>query len=288
MATLKTIQKRINSVKSTGKITKAMKMVSASKLRRLQSSLLQIRPYAFHLEEILKRLSLKIETIEKYPLLMVRPVKTIEALVLTSDRGLCGSFNANTLKFAESTIKELKRDYPTVNVSVVGKKGVAYFKNLHTPMRKIWVELSGGISFAKSKERSKELVNDYLNGTFDELVIIYAEFKSALRQPIVKKTILPIRPPEIDSQTAMPFYLYEPSEEAIINGLLDKYILFSLYKILLESNTSEEAARMVAMENATKNANEMIDSLTLTYNKARQAAITKEMLDIIGGSEAIA
>lgn len=288
MATLREIKKRITSIKNTSKITRAMKMVAASKLRRLQDTIMQTRPYAEHMESVLASLTSRVvEERQRYPLLYLRPRKTIEFFVFTSDRGLCSAFNTNVLKEAEKQISQAREKHFEVSISVVGKRGAEYFRRMAEKTRKNWIGLSGRIDYGTASEIGQNLIDSYINESFDELVVIYTRFKSAMVQETASISLLPLEPPEEERGMKRREYLYEPSADEILDELLTRYIKTQVYRYLLESNTSEEAARMVAMENATNNANDMMDSLTLEYNKARQAAITKEMLDIIGGVEAL-
>ena len=287
MATLREIKRRINSIKNTSKITKAMKMVSASKLRRHQNRLLQTRPYATRIENVITHLSTATEK-EQFPLLQVRPRKVVEVLVITADRGLCGAFNANIIKETNQVINNLKEGSFEYTLSVIGKKAMDYFKRRNVPLRKEWIGLSGAITYDEAIIIAKDFIEDYINGIFDELLIVYTEFESALVQRIMKKILFPITHKDTSKVAQISEYTYEPSAEAIFHVILARHIYTQFFRILLESNTSEEAARMVAMENATKNAKDMIGNLTLQYNKVRQAVITKEMLDIIGGAEALA
>lgn len=288
MATLREIKRRINSIKNTSKITRAMKMVAASKLRRLQNQLLQTRPYATHIEKVITHLSAATEE-EQFHLLEVRPRKVVEVLVITADRGLCGAFNANIIKEVNRVINEFKEDNFEYSLSIIGKKARDHFKRRNISLRKEWTGISGAITYDEASIIAKDFIENYIRGTFDELLIVYNEFESALVQRITKKVLFPIiREEQGEAAQQAAEYTYEPSAEDIFKVILNRYIYTQFFRILLESNTSEEAARMVAMENATKNAGDMIDNLTLQYNKERQAVITKEMLDIIGGAEALA
>jgi F-type H+-transporting ATPase subunit gamma len=288
MATLREIKKRITSIKNTSKITKAMKMVAASKLRRLQQTILQTRPYAQHMESVLSSLASRVvEERQRYPLLNLRPRKIIEFLILTSDRGLCSAFNTNILKTAERQMREARQRHFELSISVVGKKGIDYFKRRGIDLRQSWMGISGRVYYSDASKIGQNLIDNYINESFDELVVIYTEFKSSMVQEVASISLLPLEPLEEEKGIKRREYIYEPSPDAILTELLSRYIKTQIYRFLLESNTSEEAARMVAMENATNNAHDMIDRLTLEYNKARQSAITKEMLDIIGGVEAL-
>jgi F-type H+-transporting ATPase subunit gamma len=287
MATLRDIKRRIKAVESTSKITKAMKMVAAAKFRRAQQRMFEMRPYADRMNTILAGLASGAPS-ESHPLLTVRPRKNIEVLVLTSDRGLCGAFNTNILKLASKYMKELQNDDFAVSVSAVGRKARDYYKRRNVDMRKVWTGISGKISYVNAQEIAAEIIENYTNETVDEVVLIYNEFKSAIAQKVVIARLLPMAPIQA-SEEALPVfnYVFEPSRGEIFSRLLPKNVEIQIFRALLESQASEEAARMAAMENATKAANEMIDSLTLQYNKARQASITKELMDIVGGVEAL-
>ena len=287
MATLRDIKKRITAVKSTKQITKAMKMVAASKLRRAQSRMLEMRPYADKMRAVISSLSGDGES--QHPLLTFRARKTVEIVVLTSDRGLCGAFNSNILKSAENLISERKKENFNISISVIGKKAADFFKRRGVTTRKSWTGLSGKISFSAAQEVASDLIENYLNASIDEVYLLYNEFKTVMSQNVTTAKLLPIAA-EKDSRgtgETSAYFIYEPSRREIFDELLPKNIEVQVFRAILESQASEEAARMTAMENATQNADEMISSLTLQYNKARQASITKELMDIVGGVEAL-
>lgn len=288
MPGLKEIRKRIASVKSTKQITKAMKMVSAAKFRKAQGRMFELRPYADKMRSVLSGLAKSVDT--GHPLLEVRPRRKVEILVLTGDRGLCGAFNANIMKASTKLIKEIQDDGAEVSISAIGKKGADLFKRRGVPLRGSWIGLSGRVTYSNAQEITKDIIENYINETFDEVILVYNEFRSALVQQVSIVKLLPLSPIEAakaeQADTGKDF-LYEPSEQAIFNILLPKNLEVQVFRALLESQASEEAARMTAMENATKAANDMISSLTLQFNKARQASITKELMDIVGGVEAL-
>ena len=287
MATLRDIKRRIKAVESTSKITKAMKMVSAAKFRKAQQRMLEMRPYAERMNGILSSLASGAEG-EIHPLLTVRPRRNIEVLVMTSDRGLCGAFNTNIMKAAVRHVDELKREGYEVTIDVVGRKARDYYKRRGIGMRKAWTGIAGKISYANAQEIAAEIIENYTNETTDEVVLIFNEFKSAIAQQVVITRLLPLAPIQAAEET-LPIYnfIYEPSKQEIFSRLVPKNVEIQIFRALLESQASEEAARMAAMENATRAANDMIDSLTLQFNKARQASITKELMDIVGGVEAM-
>lgn len=288
MATLRDIKRRIKAVQSTSKITKAMKMVAAAKFRKAQQRMFEMRPYADRMNTILSSLAGSAEG-ELHPLLAVRPRRNIQVLVMTSDRGLCGAFNTNILKAATRHIGELKKEGFEVDISIVGRKARDFYRRRGIEMTKIWTGISGKISYANAQEIAAEIIENYTNETIDEVVLIFNEFKSAIAQQVVVQRLLPLEPIKASEEEALPVYnfIYEPSKQEIFSRLVPKNVEIQIFRALLESQASEEAARMAAMENATRAANDMIDSLSLQYNKARQASITKELMDIVGGVEAL-
>jgi F-type H+-transporting ATPase subunit gamma len=287
MPTLRDIKRRIKAVQSTSKITKAMKMVAAAKFRRAQQRMFEMRPYAERMAAVLSSLSNGADS-EIHPLLAIRKIKNVEVFVVTSDRGLCGAFNTNILKAAAGHISRLKKEEFEVSVSSVGRKARDYYKRRNIQQRKAWTGISGKISYANAKEIAEQIIENYTNETVDEVILVYNEFKSAIAQKVVITRLLPLAPMEQTQESApVSNFSYEPSEQEIFRNLLPKNVEIQIFRALLESQASEEAARMAAMENATKAANDMINSLTLQYNKARQASITKELMDIVGGVEAL-
>jgi F-type H+-transporting ATPase subunit gamma len=290
MPTLRDIRKRLKAIQSTKKITAAMKMVAAAKMRKVQDRMMNFRPYSSRMQTVLSDLA-RVSERELHPLLALRPKKTVEVLVITSDKGLCGAFNTNILKAAYKHINQLKHDGLEVSVSVVGRKARDFFRRRNVPMRNAWVGLSGRISYANAQEIGSNLVEGYTGETFDEVTVIYNEFKSLISQKVTLMKMLPlgaIEGEEKGKEAEMKAdYLYEPSRAAIFERLLPKYIEIQVYRALLESSAAEEASRMAAMENATKNCSELIIKVTLLANKVRQAGITKDLMDIVGGVEAL-
>jgi F-type H+-transporting ATPase subunit gamma len=287
MATLKDINRRITAVKSTKQITKAMKMVAAAKLKKAQNRMIEMRPYADKMSAVLSSLAGSGE--ELHPLLVQRPRQTVEILVMTSDRGLCSAFNTNILKATETLIAEKKGENINVNLSVVGKKARDYFKRRNVEMRNAWTDLSGKLVYSDVQAIGKDLIDSYNEETVDEVYVVYNKFVTVMNQEATVSKIMPMEPPEESEEadeSSMSF-IYEPSQQEILNELLPKNVEVQIFRALLESQASEEAARMTAMENATQAADEMISTLTLQYNKARQASITAELMDIVGGVEAL-
>ncbi|MGD0283650.1 MAG: ATP synthase F1 subunit gamma [Dissulfurispiraceae bacterium] len=290
MAGLKEIRKRIGSVKSTKQITKAMKMVAAAKFRKAQTRIVELRPYADKMHAVLSGLARTVET--GHPLLEVRPRKKVEVMVLTSDKGLCGAFNTNIMKASIKLIKEIQSEGVEVSVSAIGKKGADLFRRRNQAVRRSWTGISGRISYMNAKEIAADIIENYTGELIDEVVLVYNEFKSALVQKVSVVRLLPLaavagHTEQPDLQEEALNFLYEPSQQAIFDNLLPKNLEIQVFRALLDSQASEEAARMTSMENATKAADDMISSLTLQYNKARQASITKELMDIVGGVEAL-
>ncbi len=287
MPSLKAIKKRIGTVKNTRQITKAMKMVSAAKLRRAQDNVVAARPYAKKLHEVMERLAATME-MDQHPL-MTRRENTEKALIIliTSDRGLCGGFNANISKAVERFIRENRGEYKEISLMTVGRKGYDFLKN----RQKVAKNYSGVIShptYQAAALIAQEVTEAFLNEEYDEVFLFYNAFRSVMSQDITCEKLLPIAPPvagvEVESG---PEYIYEPSKGELLGEILPKSIEVAIFKGMLESVASEHGARMTAMDSASKNATEMIGKLTLQYNRARQAAITKELMEIISGAESI-
>ncbi|NLI30841.1 MAG: ATP synthase F1 subunit gamma [Nitrospiraceae bacterium] len=290
MPGLKEIKRRISSVKSTKQITKAMKMVAAAKFRKAQARITELKPYAEKMSQVLSSLACTVE--EGHPLLQARPAKKVEILILTGDRGLCGAFNTNVMKAGFNLIRETQKAGKEVSVSAIGRKGADLLRRRKFTVRGRWVGLSGRATYADAQAIAKDIIENYMNETFDELHLVYTEFKSQAVQKVTVSQLLPLAPMEgsscpPDKADDKGEYLLEPSQQAIFDQLLPKNVEIQIFRAILDAQASEEAARMAAMENATKNADDMIKKLTLQYNKARQAAITKELMDIVGGVEAL-
>ena len=288
MASLQNLRRKIASVKNTQKITKAMKMVSSAKLKRAQNRILAARPYAIRLRQILERVSQRVSP-SVHPLFRQRPGEKIEILVVTSDRGLCGAFNANILRKALEALQEHKSRGVQVSVSVVGRKGIDFFNRRDWPVRQRWPGVFDRLTYEHGKDIGEDVIEQYTQGTFDELYLIYNEFKSIMQQQVIFRKALPIELSDVSESSETNdggSYLFEPSEDEIFAGLHEAVFVLA-YRVLLESAAAEQAARMAAMDGATRNAGELIQSLNLYYNKTRQAGITKELMDIVGGAEAL-
>jgi F-type H+-transporting ATPase subunit gamma len=288
MATLRDIQKRIKAVENTKKITKAMKMVAASKLRKVQTRMMDLRPYADKMHDVLLSLAKGADR-ESHPLLSLRPRKTVEVVVVTSDRGLCGAFNTNILKAAQETIDNYKKEGFEISISTIGKKARDYFKRRNIAVRHSWTDISGSVRFSSAEEIANDIKENYMNETVDEVNVVYNAFRSMVAQTVTTAKLLPLSPEEEKEavEESAADFIYEPSMEAIFDRLIPRNVDIQIYRALLESSAAEEAARMSAMENATQSCTEMVGTLTLQYNKARQASITGELMDIVGGVEAL-
>ncbi|HZZ86404.1 MAG TPA: ATP synthase F1 subunit gamma [Anaeromyxobacteraceae bacterium] len=291
MPNLRDIRKRIGSVKSTRQITKAMKMVAAAKLRRAQDAILKTRPYATLLERALAEVAARAgAAAEKpaHPLLAPRTASKAEVVLVTSDRGLAGAFNSNVLRRTQRFMTENADRYAEVRVSTIGRKARDYFKSRRVTMQADYTGVHQHLRFEKAQEIAQELTARWLAGEVDAVFLCYNEFKSAISQNVVVRQLLPVEnPAPTEAQATSIDFLYEPAREQLLADLLPRHISMQVWRALLESAASEHGARMTAMESATKNAEEMIGKLTLDYNRARQAYITKELMEIVSGAEAL-
>ena len=282
MANLKDIRDRIKSVKSIQKVTKAMKMVAAAKMRRAQENMEQSRPYSSRLTEIIHNLLPDVDR-GLLPLLNVREVKRVAYVVVTSDKGLAGSFNSSVLRKSQNEIDELGKE--NVDVFCIGKKAGDHFKSRGYTIIESHVDFWGDLNFNHAIKIGNGIVSHFLNENVDEIRVVYNEFVNVASQMVLTEQLLPLEY-EADDKTVID-RLYEPSKDEIVKSLVPRYLNVQMWKYLLESYASEQAARMVAMENATTNSEDMIKDLTLEFNKARQATITTEMLEIVSGAEAL-
>ncbi|GBD88710.1 ATP synthase gamma chain [bacterium BMS3Abin03] len=287
MATLRDIKRRIVGVKNTQQITKAMKMVAAAKLRRAQNNVINARPYSDEIATLLSRLATG-EDIPSNPFFEQREIRNVALVVITSDRGLCGAFNHNIIKEADRYIEEeLKAEDIFYQVYCVGKKASDYFGTRDYPVFKSDVGLFTGLNYSSALEISNSVIPKFLDGTFDKVQFIYNSFVSIIQQKITLKQLLPIPFEKTDEEANDSNYIFEPDQKYIFEYLVPKHLKAQVWRALLESNAAELSARMTAMDNATTNAEELIKSLKLTYNKERQAAITKEILEIVSGANAL-
>lgn len=293
MANLKEIRSRITSVNSTRQITQAMKMVSAAKLKRAQDAVVQLRPYANKLQEILSNLSASLDASEnKYA--QEREVKNVLLVPITSNRGLCGGFNNNILKATNRAIQEQLGGKVNIAVLSIGKKASDFYKHTtynikDSSLPKHLNEVFDKLTFDEVSKVAQNIMDHYTNKSIDKVYLVYNQFKNAAMQEVMVEQMLPILPPPPpkDGSKTNIDYIFEPSKEEIVADLIPKTLKLQLYKALLDSVASEHGARMTAMHKATDNATDLLKSLKLTYNKARQAAITNEILEIVGGAEAL-
>lgn len=291
MPSLKEVRIRIQSVNSTQQITKAMKMVAAAKLRKSQDAIIQLRPYSKKLGEILNNISSAGEIEVESPLLKERPADKVLIVVITSDRGLCGAFNSNATKATLNLINEqysAQQKAGNLTVLTIGKKGQDFFVKRGFNVVSEFTGIFTQLSFAKVKEAAEHIINAYTTQQYDRVELVYNEFKNVATQILRKETFLPLQ--KLGGfETVEPNnnFIMEPSPEAIIEEIIPKSLKIQLFKAVLESNASEHGARMTAMDKATENAGELLKELKLQYNRGRQAAITKEILEIVGGAEAL-
>ncbi len=283
MATLREIRRRIDSVKSTQQVTKAMKMVSAAKLRRAQEKMMAARPYAGKIQELIRHLLESIDVSDD-PLLEARFPQRVLIVPVTADRGLCGAFNSNIIKRTLQKIDEHKDK--EISLVCVGRKGYEFFAKRNYPVEKHFVQFFNHLDYPDALRIADYLVDAYRSQSTDLVEVVFNEFKNAAQQNIVVSQYLPIIPLHFEEENRIE-YIYEPDPRTLLSSLLPKYLNIQMWRALLESNAAEQGARMTAMENATDNASDMIHDLTLYYNRARQAAITTEISEIVGGAEAL-
>lgn len=288
MPSLKDIKKRISSVKNTQQITKAMKMVAAAKLRRAQDAAIAARPYAEKLHAVLSSLAQR-EEADAHPLLEQRGKGRALVVLMTADRGLCGGFNANVSKEAERFIRANERGFDDFDLMIIGRKGRDFLKSrLGDKIVKVHENITSEATYKTAQLIGQEVVDGYCEEKYDAVFVLYNAFQSAIVQNVTLEQVLPIQPLEsekIDGDAVD--YLYEPDKAGVLSQILPRMVEVQMFRGLLESNASEQGARMSAMDSASRNASEMIDKLTLQYNRARQAAITTELMEIISGAESI-
>jgi F-type H+-transporting ATPase subunit gamma len=291
MASLKDVKTKIGGVKKTSQITSAMNMVAAARLRGAQQKMEDFRPYTEKFNQAMTNLSANMES-GQFPLMEVREVQTVEIVIITSDRGLCGSFNANILKAAEKLMGQYEAEGKKVSLVCVGKKGNVYFKKRGT-VRKAYTDIMGGFQMFNARSIAQDIAANFLAAESDKVHVIYGKFQSVAVQRPEVEVLLPVQPEAggsdetAEAGAAAGDYIYEPSPTEIMDVLLPLYMNVMIYHAMLETGASEHAARMTAMDNATRACRDMIHDLTLLYNKARQAGITAELMDIVGGAEAL-
>lgn len=285
MANLKELRNRIVSIGSTMQITSAMKMVSAAKLKKAQDAITQMRPYANKLKDILSNVSATLDASEN-AFAEDRDVKNVLLIVVNSNRGLCGGFNSSIIKLSKKIVSEYEGQNVRVQVKAVGKKAYDAYRrteNFHSENNAIWTDLQ----YNAAADIATEAMEGFLNGTWDRVEVVYNHFKNAAMQTATRELFLPVVPTVVEGANSAGDYIYEPSKEEILEDLIPTSLKIQIFKALLDSNASEHGARMTAMHKATDNANDLKNQLTLDYNKARQAAITNEILEIVGGAEAL-
>lgn len=288
MPSLKEVKTKITGVKKTAQITKAMNMVAAAKLRGAQEKMEAFRPYTAKFNEAMSNLSSGANT-NAFPLMEERDVKTVEIVVVTSDRGLCGSFNANIVKLVDKKIVQYESEGKSVSLVCVGKKGYQLLKKTGK-VRKSYTDTMGNFQMFNAREIATDLTHQFLNGGSDKVEIVYGEFQSVARQVPAVSAFLPVQPVEAEEGAEAKIsgdYIYEPSTEEIMDVLQPLYLNVVIYHSMLEVGACEHAARMTAMDNATSACKDIVANLTIVYNKARQAAVTNELMDIVGGAEAL-
>lgn len=293
MPSLRDIKRRIGAVRNTAKITQAQRMVAVAKLKRAQDAIQNARPYITKLNSILSNLVESVGEDYTHPLIQKREVEKIAVIIISSDRGMCGSFNTNLLRFANIFLnKDIYTQHPNAKPSIisVGKRAVSFFSRTKFDIKAEFPGIFLKLDFSSAKSISQLVSNGFINYDFDKVLIFYNEFKNLISQIPKVVTLLPIEPSQTKSTDNSKFridYIFEPDRKRILDELLPKNLEIQIWRSLLESNAAEQAARMMAMETATNNANELIGNLELAYNKARQASITKEMLEIVSGAEAM-
>ena len=284
MPSLLDIRRRIRSVKNTQQLTKAMKTVSAAKLRRSQERVFSARPYADQLKKVLANLTRRVEEIS-HPLLEVRPEQRILFIVVTADRGLCGAFNSNITRTAMGFIRE--HSGQQIQIVAVGRKGRDFFRRRNIPIRAEFVNIFSRLDYGTAKDIAEAVSQAYADGEVDAVYMLYNEFKSVIQQRIVVEKVLPLSRIETETSQPQTDYIFEQPPQEIFNRMLPRYVEIQIYRALLESAAAEHGARMASMDTASRNAGEMIDSLTLNMNRIRQAAITREIIEVVSGAGAL-
>ena len=285
MPNLKDIRRRIGTVEKTQQITRAMRMVAGAKLRRAQDAIESARPYAERMRSTLIEVARSTRDAE-HPLLEQRDVRSVELVIVTSDRGLCGAFNSNVIKTAQGAIDE-HADVANLAITTAGRKGKEFFKRSHAAVLREDYPQEGWVTYGQAAEMARDLSQRYADGLVDEVVLVYSEFVSAMTQAPRIVPLLPLVTGGEEEDAESLAYEIEPSPEKLLATLIPKAVEVEIYRALLENQAGEHAARMAAMESATRNTEELIESLTLQYNRARQAAITKELVEIVSGAEAL-
>ena len=285
MASLRDLRRRIKSTDNMQKITKAMKAVAAAKMRRAQDTVIAARPYSKRMRAVLGRVAGATSGAANHPLLVVRDARKVAYVIVTSDRGLCGGFNGNVIRMAEH---ELKSSSAEISLVTIGRKSYDYFRKRGYKIEKEYINLGDEIKYSTAREISSLLIGKYTEEEYDAVYVVFSQFVNVMVQTPTMMRVLPAEPPEEDENAQKVNYIFEPpTAKAVLAQLLPKYIENAIYQSMLESKAGEQSARMTAMDNATKNCTDMISSLTLSMNRARQAAITSEISEIVGGAAAL-
>jgi len=284
MSGLKIIRRRIRSIQSTQQITRVMKMVAAAKLKRAQDNIVHARPYALRLREVIRELATRVDR-SHHPLLELREPEDLGIMVVTGDRGLCGSFNTGILRRAQRLMEE--NAGRSIRLITVGRRGSEFFARRGADVIEKKSGFFNHLEFQHALDLGQVLVDHYVAARLDRVFVVYNEFKSAIQQNVVVEQLLPIVPDPADVHAITSDIIYEPGEAKVLDAILPLFVKVQVWRILLESFAAEMGARMTAMDNATQNAQELVESLTLTYNKARQAAITREILEVVSGAEGL-
>lgn len=292
MASLKEIKRKIKSTNNTQKTTKAMKLVSSAKLRKAEEAAKRSRLYAQKIVDVLSDISLSINKLavidKRFLFFNKREVKTVDIIFITADKGLCGGFNLKTIKAVTELMQDYEKKGIKVRLRAVGKKGIEFFKFQGIPLFKSYLQLSSSPTYEKSCELIQDAVQDYIDGNCDEVYIVYHGYKNMITQELKVEHLIPVEPSKIQAEAQSSSALdTEPEDDALINELLKTYFEYNMYFALINSLAAEHSARMQAMDNASKNAKEMVRMLDLAYNKARQASITTELIEIISGVESM-
>lgn len=282
MPSLIDLRRRIGSIKNTQQITRAMKMVAAARLRRSQDRVLAARPYADELRRMVTNLSSRMGD-RKHALLEEREEEKVLIVVVTGDKGLCGSFNTNVIRRASLEIQK----HGEAELLLLGRRGADFFKRRPTPIRQSYTTLFTSVTFEQAEEIASDVTAAFMAHEYDAVYVVYNQFISVMQQKLIAERLLPLHGPEETHAASGGEYLLEPAPSDVLSRVVEGYVSSQVYRILLDSQAAEHAARMTAMDSATKNAGELIDSLTLTYNRSRQAAITKELIEVISGAKAL-
>jgi F-type H+-transporting ATPase subunit gamma len=285
MPSLIDLRRRVRSVKNMQQIFKAMKMISAARLRRAQDRILATRPYALELRKVTQNLAAQTQGESTHPLLEVREENKILLVVVSGDKGLCGSFNANVLRRSDQQIESVEP--AEWELLLLGKRGVDYHTRRNRPVREAYRSLFSNVTYEDAQKIADDVATAFSEGEYDAVYVVYNQFVSVLNQTVSVEKLLPLDPGESDEGAEATDYVYEPSAEELLEVLLPRFVTFQIYRVLLESQAAEHAARMTAMDAATNNAGELLDKLTLLMNRTRQAAITTELIEVVSGAKAL-